>query len=96
MKNGAQKNLHEKSNKDDAVIVPQIFIYEFETEWSKNQLIPLFGNNLIELQFNGGVYIATCSAMISPDKFLQMITDNKVPIQYYRNITNSTRRFFIS
>ena len=96
LKNGAQKNLHEKSNKDDAVVVPQNFIYEFETEWTKNQLIPLFGNNLIELQFNGGVYIATCSAVISPDKFLQMITDNKVPIQYYRNITNSTRRFFIS
>jgi ABC-2 type transport system ATP-binding protein len=96
LKNGTQKNLHEKSNKEDEVLVPEIFIYEFETEWTKNQLIPLFGTNLIELQFNGGVYIATCSVLISPDKFLQMLTDNKVPVQYYRNITNSTRRFFIS
>jgi ABC-2 type transport system ATP-binding protein len=96
LKNGAQKNLHEKSNKEDEVLIQQNFIYEFETEWTKNQLIPLFGTNLIELQFNGGVYIATCSVLISPDKFLQMLTDNKVPVQYYRNITNSTRRFFIS
>jgi ABC-2 type transport system ATP-binding protein len=48
------------------------------------------------LQLNGGVYIATCSAEFLPSQFLQMITEHKVSIQYYRNISNSTRRFFIS
>lgn len=96
LKNGVQKNLHEKaisSNGDEEI---RNFVYEFETEWQKNQLLPLFGSGLIDLQFNGGVYIATCSEFVHPADFLQILTENKVPIQYYRNISNSTRRFFIS
>ena len=96
LKNGAQKNLYEKKVDENGTTELQNYIYEFETDWVKNQLIPLFGDNLIDLQFNGGAYISICSAMFPPDKFLQLMTDNKVPIQYYRNISNSTRRFFIS
>lgn len=97
LKNGIQKNLHEKTtNETGTETTHQHFVYEFETDWHKNQLFPLFGVGLIELQFNGGVYIATCSDAIEPDHFLQILTENKVQIQYYRNISNSTRRFFIS
>lgn len=96
LKNGIQKNLHEKSTNETGIETTQHFVYEFETDWHKNQLLPLFGAGLIELQFNGGVYIATCSDGIEPAHFLQILTENKVPIQYYRNISNSTRRFFIS
>ncbi|CAM3975965.1 ATP-binding cassette domain-containing protein [Flavobacterium antarcticum] len=96
LKNGSQKNLYEnRVNENDAIEV-QNFIYEFETEWTKNQLIPIFERELIDLQINGGVYIATCTAALSPSQFLQMLTEHNVPIQYYRNISNSTRRFFIS
>ena len=96
LKNGIQKNLHEKDTNNTGTETTQHFVYEFETDWHKNQLIPLFGADLIELQFNGGVYIATCSEALEPAQFLQILTENKVPIQYYRNISNSTRRFFIS
>lgn len=96
LKNGAQKNLHNDTATANGVVEPQHFIYEFETEWTKNQLIPLFGNSLVELQFNGGVYIATCTPELIPAHFLQMITTQNVPLQYFRNISNSTRRFFIS
>lgn len=96
LKNGIQKNLHEKTTKKTGTGTNENFVYEFETEWQKNQLLPLFGSGLIDLQFNGGVYIATCSEFVHPADFLQILTENKVPIQYYRNISNSTRRFFIS
>lgn len=94
LKNGSQKNLHEKATSD----LPEIqnYIYEFETEWVKNQLFPLFGNKLIDLQMNGGVYIATCTPELSPEHFLKLLTAHNVPVQYYRNISNSTRRFFIA
>lgn len=96
LKNGIQKNLHEKTTNVVGEEINLTFVYEFETSWQKNQLLPLFENGLIDLQYNGGVYIATCSAAIKPDAFLLLLTENKVPIRYYRNISNSTRRFFIS
>lgn len=96
LKNGLQKNLHEKGASENNTIEVQNFIYEFETHWNKNELIPLFGSALIDLQINGGVFIATCSPALSPADFLRMIAEHNIPIQYYRNISNSTRRFFIS
>ena len=96
LKNGSQKNLHEKSGTEYDKNEVQNFIYEFETDWTKNQLIPLFGSALIDLQINGGVFIATCSSELSPTHFLSLIAEHNIPLQYYRNISNSTRRFFIS
>lgn len=96
LKNGSQKNLHEKLDNENNLIEAQNFIYEFETDWTKNQLIPLFGSALIDLQMNGGVFIATCTSELSPAQFLKLIAEHNIPIQYYRNISNSTRRFFIS
>ena len=96
LKNGSQKNLHEKGANENDTVDVQNFIYEFETSWTKNHLIPLFGSALIDLQINGGVFIATCSSELSPAQFLKLIAEHNIPIQYYRNISNSTRRFFIS
>ncbi len=96
LKNGSQKNLHEKSGTEYDKNEVQNFIYEFETDWTKNQLIPLFGSALIDLQINGGVFIATFSSELSPTHFLSLIAGHNIPLQYYRNISNSTRRFFIS
>lgn len=95
LKNGAQKNLHQKEINANENIISH-YIYEFETPWSKDQLMALFGNSLIDLQLNGGVFIATFSEEITPDAFLKIMVNQSVPVQYYRNITNSTRRFFIA
>ena len=96
LKNGEQKNLHDKTGSGNEQKSSENFIYEFETTWTKTQLTPLFGSGLIELQMNGGVYIATCTTEIQPEQFLNIIVTHNVPLQYYRNISNSTRRFFIS
>lgn len=95
LKNGTQKNLHQ--NKIDTnEAVTSHYIYEFETHWRKDELLALLGNNLVDLQINGGVFIATFSEEMTPENFLKIIVNHSVPIQYFRDITNSTRRFFIS
>lgn len=95
LKNGTQKNLHQ--NKIDTnEAVTSHYIYEFETHWHKDELLALLGNNLVDLQINGGVFIATFSEEMTPENFLKIIVNHSVPIQYFRDITNSTRRFFIS
>ncbi|RZL33279.1 MAG: ATP-binding cassette domain-containing protein, partial [Pedobacter sp.] len=95
LKNGTQKNLHQNEIETNEIVTSH-YIYEFETQWHKDELLALLGNNLVDLQINGGVFIATFSEEMSPENFLKIIVNHSVPIQYFRNITNSTRRFFIS
>lgn len=98
LKNGIQKNLHSDilTNNDDDVIKNQLII-EFESSLSQDALAEIFNNHsLISLQFNGGTFIGTFSEKISIFDFMQIVLDNKIPLQYFRNISNSTRRFFVS
>ncbi len=98
LKNGIQKNLHSDilTNNDDEVIKNQLII-EFESSLSQDALAEIFNNHsLISLQFNGGTFIGTFSEKISIFDFMQIVLDNKIPLQYFRNISNSTRRFFVS
>lgn len=98
LKNGVQKNLHNEIslNKNDEVCEKQLVI-EFESSLSQDALEQIFKNhNLVSLQFNGGTFIGTFSGKISIYDFMKIIVDNKVHLQYFRNITNSTRRFFVS
>lgn len=96
LKNGVQKNLHSRVVDVQEVQEENLLVIEFETEWSQNQLSEVFGEKIISLKFNGGTYIATFSGNITVFDFLKWIHDQKVPLQYFRNISNSTRRFFVS
>ncbi len=72
-------------------------IIEFESNWEQEQLRSLFASLSLEsLQIKGGTYIAIFPEDISQEKFLQTIVDNNVSLNYFRNISNSTRRFFLS
>lgn len=73
------------------------FIVEFESDWGQEELRTVFSNLELEtLQIKGGTYIAIFPANISQERFLQVIVDNHIPLNYFRNISNSTRRFFLS
>jgi len=72
-------------------------IIEFESEWKHEQLRSLFlQSGLEKLHLEGGTYIAVFPESVSLTSFLQSIIDNQIPISYFRNISNSTRRFFLS
>lgn len=102
LKQGVQKNLHEPqpaTSAEGAPAVPVLkpFVVEFESEWSQSRLNDaLLGLGLQGLQFNGGTYIATFTGQTTQNAFLQEVINQNIPMVYFRNISNSTRRFFVS
>jgi ABC-2 type transport system ATP-binding protein len=99
LKNGVQKNLHNTAileNNESEKPVNHLVI-EFESDWSQKQLGELFArHNMVSLQFNGGTFIVTFPETVSVAYFMQLAIDNQIPLLYFRNISNSTRRFFVS
>jgi ABC-2 type transport system ATP-binding protein len=101
LKQGVQKNLHETTPQPTDGTTPQPvlkpFVVEFESEWAQSRLndalLPL---GLESIQFNGGTYIATFKGNVTQNTFLQEVINQDIPLVYFRNISNSTRRFFVS
>jgi len=97
LKHGKQKNLHEKTTSENEIPIENNLVIEFESEWNQSQLGEVFAKlNMISLQFNGGTYIINFSESVSIYDFMNLIISEKIPLQYFRNISNSTRRFFVS
>lgn len=97
LKQGKQKNLHEKASQKNEVVVANNLVIEFESSLTQGELGTIFENlNMISLQFNGGTYIVNFPDTVSVYDFMQLAISHKIPLQYFRNISNSTRRFFVS
>ncbi|HMI08732.1 MAG TPA: ABC transporter ATP-binding protein [Flavobacterium sp.] len=98
LKNGLQKNLHnEVVNEGGQQVVENNLVIEFESDWTQSQLGDLFERyGMVSLQFNGGTFIVTLPESVSPYDFMRIVVENKIPLLYFRNISNSTRRFFVS
>ena len=97
LKQGKQKNLHEKASQENEVVVANNLVIEFESSLTQGELGAIFENlNMISLQFNGGTYIVNFPDTVSVYDFMQLAISHKIPLQYFRNISNSTRRFFVS
>ena len=97
LKQGKQKNLHEKTNSEEKTDVVQNLVIEFESSFNQKQLGDIFEKfEMITLQFNGGTYIVTFPETVTVYQFMEIIIQNNIPLSYFRNISNSTRRFFVS
>lgn len=97
LKHGKQKNLHEKFVSENEIPIENYLVIEFESEWSQSQLGETFGKlDLVSLQFNGGTYIVSFKESVTVYDFMNLLVSEKIPVQYFRNISNSTRRFFVS
>lgn len=95
LKLGVQKNLYDTS--PQSVEEEKPLVIEFESEWGQSALNDAFAQyGLASIQFNGSTYIATFNAGVSVYGFMQAVIDKQVPVAYFRNISNSTRRFFVS
>lgn len=96
LKNGVQKNLRDNAEAAETPTGTPLVI-EFESEMTQSRLNELLQKNgLVSLQFNGGTYIATFGNDMTINGFLKAVIDNDIQIAYMRNISNSTRRFFVS
>jgi len=89
-KQGVQRNLIEDKNEE------KHFIVEFETIEAFSVLNDkLAVLNLLSLEQNGGTFIATFPIEVSLAIFMKTLIDAQIEVNYLRNITNSTRRFFV-
>ncbi|MHA3788873.1 ABC transporter ATP-binding protein [Flavobacterium hauense] len=96
LKQGKQKNLHGSSTAGN-VPEEKHLVIEFDSNWDQarlNDILMTIG--LINLQFNGGTFIASFSHDTTVNSFLNAVIEHNIPIMYFRDITNSTRRFFVS
>ncbi|MES2544218.1 MAG: ABC transporter ATP-binding protein [Bacteroidota bacterium] len=90
LKQGAQRNLKSEESQE------QNFIVEFETSETISILNQKLSQlNLISLEQNGGTLIAVFPIETTISDFMKMLIEEQITINYLRNITHSTRRFFV-
>jgi len=82
--------LYSSNDRDEKIVSNAV---EFETAAGRESIIELFGEQNIELQFNGGFYTIISSALSAQEIIGKMIAA-KISITYFRDITYSTKRFF--
>lgn len=90
LKQGAQRNLKSEESQEHN------FIIEFETAETISVLNQKLSKlNLISLEQNGGTLIAVFPLEVTISDFMKTLIEEQVPVNYLRNITHSTRRFFV-
>lgn len=95
LKDGTPQNLDQDTDITYAE-TPKLII-EFESDWKQERLYAAFSAIGIErLQINGGTYVASFPVSVTQNEFLRLILEQQLPLTYFRNISNSTRRFFLS
>ncbi|WP_288982753.1 ABC transporter ATP-binding protein [uncultured Flavobacterium sp.] len=91
LKRGSQKNLNAEND------VAKNCIIEFESSLNLSDLKLAFSSlEVISLEQNGGTFIATFPEKIEMNDFLKVVINQSIPMTYMRNISNSTRRFFVN
>lgn len=81
-------NLEDKDTND--------LVIELDSKNTRDKVEALFNEGVLKkLEFNGGVYILYFNEGITFNDVLASIAKNEFSIQYIRDISNSTRRFFV-
>lgn len=71
-------------------------IYELEAAIEKDTLIAAFkGLDLSGIQYNGGVFILRFGGGTTGPQVLRALADARIPLRYLRDISASSRRFFL-
>lgn len=92
LKNGQYKDNSELQNTEDSHL-----IIEIDTPESREELLEVFKDfNLEKLNFNGGVYVAYFSSETEFYDVISALGNARTDLVYIRNISSSTRRFFVN
>lgn len=92
LKNGQYKDNSELKDTENASL-----IIEIDTTNSREHLLEVFKDFALEkLNFNGGVYVAYFSAETEFHNVITALGQAKIDLVYIRNISSSTRRFFVN
>lgn len=97
LKEGEQKNWIDQTEKEQKQVVEQkLLIVEVETSWDITRLTDSFSAlEIIDIQMNGGTYILSFPSSVTILDFQQLVLQKQIPLNYFRDISNSTRRFFL-
>jgi ABC-2 type transport system ATP-binding protein len=72
-------------------------VLEIDTPSSREQLeSALAGLNIVDIQFNGGVYVLEIQEENEMNQVLQAFIQANITLRYVRDISHSTRRLFIA
>jgi ABC-2 type transport system ATP-binding protein len=83
-------------NNENGLISDNQLIIEIDTSNSREDLLETFKNFKLEkLNFNGGVFVAYFAEETELYQVILALGNAKIQITYLRNISNSTRRFFV-
>lgn len=93
LKNGQYKDNHEEETEK----TPGNLIVELDCHNKREELLAFFGELTLEkLTYNGGIYIAEFTPETTFSSVLELLGKHNASITYIRNISTSTRRFFVS
>jgi ABC-2 type transport system ATP-binding protein len=70
----------------------QSAVLEVETAAARERLLEVLGNE-VQVHFNGGYY-TIASATLAVSEMISKMVSGGIPLTYFRDITNSTKRFF--
>ena len=94
LKEGEQKNWIDDVK--DQTTERKLLIVEVECSWDVSRLRDsLLALEIIDIQMNGGTYILSFPENVTMINFQQLVLQNQIPLSYFRDISNSTRRFFL-
>ncbi|GIM58834.1 ABC transporter ATP-binding protein [Capnocytophaga canimorsus] len=83
--------------KSSQMKTPQARIIEIDTSATREQLMQVFEELPLEqIQFNGGIFVVYFDTNLPLSEVLIALGRHKIPITYLRDITLSTRRFFVN
>jgi len=72
-------------------------IIEIDTSGTREELMQAFADCAVEkLQYNGGIFVVYFSHETEVSTVITRLGQSKLEITYFRNISASTRRFFVS
>lgn len=81
------------NTKDYPLNSNQNYAIEFETTAKREEILLAFNEDDIQLQFNGGYYTLTSNS-IESQSMIKSLVEKKIMLNYFRDITHSTKRFF--
>lgn len=71
-------------------------VIEFDCAASREEIQKAFATlKMVELHFNGGIYIVTFEGGNLTHKVMQAFIDHQIEVKYLRDISKSTRRLFL-
>jgi ABC-2 type transport system ATP-binding protein len=92
LKNGKPENIFNANE-----VQSNALTIELETTLDLNEINEKVSQFLEkDIVFNGGTYILALKENVDFHEFMLYVATHKIPIQYFRNISNSSRRFFVN